>query len=83
MSNPYMQQSAQKTRISVLVFIKGSAAPIVMYVENPITVYEELKKIIELGQNRLYEKECVGPIKNIAIITGQIAGLALQEEPYL
>ncbi len=82
MTNPYMQQPT-KTRIAVLVFIKGSAAPIVMYVENPITVYEELKKAAETGQNRLYEKECVGPIKKVSIMTGQIAGLAIQEEPCL
>ena len=29
-----------------------------MYVENPVTVYEELKKAMETGQNKLYEKEC-------------------------
>lgn len=82
MTNPYMQQPT-KTRIAVLVFIKGSAAPVVMYIENPITVYEELKKLVETGQNKLYEKECTGPIKKVAIMTGQIAALAIQEEPCL
>ncbi len=82
MANPYMQQP-QKTRMAVLVFIKGSAAPIVMYVENPVTVYEELKKAMETGQNKLYEKECVGPIKKVSIMTGQIGALGIQEEPYL
>ena len=82
MTGPYMQQPT-KTRIAVLVFIKGSAAPIVMYIENPITVYEELKKLVETGQNKFYEKECVGPIKKVSIMTGQIAGLAIQEEPCL
>ena len=77
------QYGQQKTRIALMVFIKGSAAPIIMYVENPITVYEELKKSVELGQNKLYEKECVGPIKKVAFLTGQIAGLAIQEENYL
>ena len=80
MANPYVGQPS-KTRISVLVFIKGSAAPWVMYVENPITVYEELKKIIETGQNKLYEKECNGPIKKLSFMTGQISALAIQEEP--
>lgn len=82
MANPYMQQP-QKTRMAVLVFIKGSAAPIVMYVENPVTVYEELKKAMETGQNKLYEKECVGPIKKVSIMTGQIGALGIQEEPYM
>ena len=81
MTNPYMQP--QKTRIAVLVFIKGSAAPIVMYVENPISVYEELKKYFESAQNKLYEKECYGPIKKMSFMTGQIAALAMQEEPCL
>ena len=82
MANQYMQQP-QKTRMAVLVFIKGSAAPIVMYVENPVTVYEELKKAMETGQNKLYEKECVGPIKKVSIMTGQIGALGIQEEPYM
>ena len=82
MANPYMQQP-QKTRMAILVFIKGSAAPIVMYVENPVTVYEELKKAMETGQNKLYEKECVGPIKKVSIMTGQIGALGIQEEPYM
>jgi len=83
MSNSYMQGVPQKTRISVLVFIKGSAAPIVMYVENPITVYEEIKKLFESGQNKIYEKECFGPIKKVSFSTGQVAALAIQEEPCL
>ena len=82
MANPYMQKPT-KTRIALLVFIKGSAAPIVMYLENPITVYEELKKIVETGQNKLYEKECTGPIKKVSVMTGQISALAIQEEPCL
>ena len=67
----------------LLVFIKGSAAPIIMYVENPVTVYEELKKAMETGQNKLQEKECFGPIKKVSIMTGQIGALGIQEEPYL
>lgn len=82
MTNQFGQQP-QKTRTSVLVFLKGSAAPIVMYVENPITVYEELKKYIETGTSKLYEKECIGPIKKVSFLIGQINALALQDEPYL
>ena len=82
MANPYMKQPT-KTRMAILVFIKGSAAPLVLYVENPVTVYEELKKIIESGQNKLYEKECNGPIKKVSFMTGQISSIAIQEEPCL
>lgn len=80
MANPYMQKPT-KTRIALLVFIKGSSAPLVLYLENPISIYEELKKLTESGQNRLYEKECIGPIKKISVMTGQISALAIQEEP--
>ena len=80
MSNQFIQKPT-KTRIALLVFIKGSAAPVVMYVENPITVYEELKKIMETGQNKFYEKECRGPIKKVSFMTGQLSALAIQEEP--
>ena len=83
MANPYMQPQPNKTRIAILVFIKGSAAPIVLYTENPITVYEELKKTMETSQNKLYEKECIGPIKKVSLMTGQIAALGIQEEPCL
>ena len=31
-----------KKRISVLVFLKGSTAPLVLYVENPEALYDEL-----------------------------------------
>ena len=82
MANPYMKQPT-KTRMSILIFIKGAAAPLVLYVENPVTVYEELKKIIESGQNKLYEKECNGPIKKVSFMTGQISSIAIQEEPCL
>ena len=78
MSNPYMHQPT-KTRISILVFFKGTAAPIVMYIENPVTVYEELKKLVESGQNKLYEKECYGPIRKVCFMTGQVIALAIQE----
>ena len=83
MANPYIQNQPTKTRLAVLVFIKGSAAPVVMYLENPITVYEELKKLVESGQNKLYERECVGPIKKVSVLTGQISAVAIQEEPCL
>ena len=37
----------QKTRQAVILFLKGSATPIVMYYENPQAVYAEIKTINE------------------------------------
>ena len=61
MVNQFSQQPV-KPRMALLVFINGSAAPIVMYLENPVTVYEELKKIVEtafLKQNKSLKFLCL------------------------
>ena len=45
----------QKTRQAVILFLKGSATPIVMYYENPQAVYAELKQYLLSGlkQNKV------------------------------
>ena len=84
MPQPFAQPPQFKTRISVLVFIKGSAAPLVLYFENPLAVYEELTQLIKTSatSNKLIEKETIGPIKKFCIMSNQISALALQEEQY-
>jgi len=72
-----------KKRISVLVFLKNSVAPLVLYFENP---YDEYNNLLELcrAQNavgKIVEKETVGPIKKVAFMSNQISAVALQEEP--
>ena len=37
----------QKTRTAVILFLKGSATPIVMYFDNPQAVYAELKQLMK------------------------------------
>ena len=37
----------QKTRMSVILFLKGSATPLVMYFDNPQAVYSELKQLMK------------------------------------
>lgn len=72
-----------KTRTALLVFIKGSSAPVVLYVENPQGVYEELQQAIK-GQNAtLIEKEGTGPIKKLTVLANQISAVALQDEQYV
>ena len=69
-----------KKRTSVLVFLKGSTAPLVLYVENPDELYAELKQAIKSPTAVLIEKETQGPLKKVCFISNQIAALAIQEE---
>lgn len=72
-----------KTRTAVLIFIKGSSAPVVLYVENPQAVYEELQQLLKSQSSMLVEKEGTGPIKKITVHSNQISAVALQDEQYV
>lgn len=72
-----------KKKISVLVFLKGSTAPIVLYVENPLELYTELTQLVKTSSNLLVEKETQGPIKKVCFVANQIAAVAMQEEQYV
>lgn len=72
-----------KKRISVLVFLKGSTAPLVLYVENPQELYAELIQTMKSATALLIEKETTGPLKKVSFISNQIAALALQEEQFV
>lgn len=72
-----------KTRTAVLIFIKGSSAPLVLYVENPQSVYEELQQLIKGQSSTLVEKEGNGPLKKVSFVANQISAVALQDEQYV
>ena len=72
-----------KKRTSILVFIKGSTAPLVLYVENPQELYTELTQLIKSTANVLVEKETQGPVKKVCFLSNQIAAIAMQEEQYI
>ena len=72
-----------KTRTSLLIFVKGSSAPIVLYVENPQASYEEIQQLIKMPSATIIEKEGTGPIKKVTIHASQISAVALQEEQYV
>ena len=84
MSQNYTSQQI-KIKTSVLLFIKGAAAPLVLYVENPEEVYNEFINIINNyhTQSKLIEKTTLGPIKKVCVFSNQISAVALQDEPYL
>lgn len=72
-----------KKRLSLLVFIKGSTAPLVLYSEDTPALYEELNQLLKTNQVVLVEKETTGPLKKVCFYSNQIAALALQEEQYV
>ena len=72
-----------KTRTSVLVFIKGSTAPLILYVENPQDLYNELTQAMKSSTAVFIEKETTGPLKKVCFVSNQIAALAMQEEQYV
>jgi len=72
-----------KTRTALLIFIKGSSAPLVLYVENPQGTYEELQQLIKGTMSTVIEKEGTGPIKKVTFHSNQISAVALQDEQYV
>ena len=81
MAQQFNSQNIKK-RTSVLVFLKGSTAPLVLYVENPDELYIELQNAIKSTTAKLIEKETQGPLKKVSFISNQIAAVAVQEEQY-
>ncbi len=79
MSQQFPQQQF-KTRLALLVFIKGAAAPMVLYFEDAKAEYDEFLAAMQLPVGKIIEKEPIGPIKKVAVMSNQIAGVALQEE---
>lgn len=85
MPQPFTQGSQMKRRTSVLVFLKGTTAPLVLYVENPSALYEELSQILKSNSlaHKLIEKTTIGPVKKVCILSSEICAVALQEEQYM
>lgn len=78
------QNNNIQIKISLLIFVKGSVAPVVLYFENPKKIYEDIKEILKAAEApRMLELEAVGPIKKVSLMTSEISGLALQEEQYI
>ena len=85
MPQPFTQNSQMKKRNSVLVFLKGTTAPLVLYVENPQALYDELSLILKQNSPtpKLIEKQTLGPIKRVSILSTSICAVAMQEEQYM
>ena len=74
--------AGQKTRQAVILFLKGSATPIVLYFDNPQAVYAELKQLMKSPTPVLVEKEPIGPVKKVCFVSTQISSVIMQEETY-
>ena len=63
-----------KKKVSVLVFLKGTLAPLVLYFDNPYDEYAELMEIVRTQGSiaKLIEKDTTGPIKKVAFLSNQI-----------
>ena len=72
-----------KKRYAVLVFIKSSTAPLVLYVKDAQVLYDELIEKMQSPQAVLIEKETEGPLKKACFLSNQIAAVAMQEEQYI
>ncbi len=83
MGQQQFNQQNFKKRTSALVFLKGSTAPLVLYVEKPEALYDELQKAMQSPNAVVIEKETQGPLKKVLFISNQIAAVALQEEQYV
>ena len=85
MAQQYNNPNAQniKKRYSVLVFLKGSTAPLVLYVSDPQALYDELINLLSSQRSVVVEKETEGPIKRVCFLSNQLAAVAIQEEQYI
>ena len=82
MQQSFMQGNMKK-RTSVLVFLKGAAAPLVLYTANPIALYEELLGLMKKNAAVLVEKETQGPIRKVCFKSEEVKAIALQDEPFI
>ncbi|MFI3300555.1 MAG: hypothetical protein R3Y28_03955 [Candidatus Gastranaerophilales bacterium] len=82
MAQQFNSQNIKK-RQSVLVFLKSSSTPVVMYVENPEELYTELQQAMKNPVATIIEREMQGALKKISFVSTQIASIAIQEEQYV
>lgn len=71
-------------QISVLVFLKSLATPLVLYADNPSALYDEMKQIIRAANPqapKLLEKQGMGPLKKVSFLDTEVSGVAVQLEP--
>lgn len=74
------------TAMHVLVLMRALATPLVLYADNPMQLYDELRAVIRAANPqspKLIEKQGVGPLKKVAFLDTEVAGVAIQVDPGL
>ena len=82
MAQQFTSQNIKK-RTAVLVFLFFLTAPLVLYVEAPQDLYNEVINLMKSPTAVMIEKETAGPLKKVCFISNQVAAVALQEEQYI
>lgn len=82
MAQQFSSQNIKK-RTAVLVFLKGSTAPLVLYVDTPQDLYAEVVNLMKSPTAVMIEKETSGPLKKVCFISNQVAAVAMQEEQFI
>ena len=73
-----------KTKVAFIIFVKGSIAPVVLYLDDPKKVYENVQNIIKApNPPKIFEIEANGPIKKVTFVTSEITGCAFKEKDNL
>ena len=84
MAQQFTNSQPINKKIALIIFVQGSIAPVVLYLDDPQKVYDN---IIELIHNpnppRIFEIEANGPIKKVTLVTSDVTGCALQEEIHI
>lgn len=85
MAQQYNNPNAQniKKRYAILAFLKGSTAPLVLYVKEPQQLYDELVGLMQSQKAVFFEQDTEGPIKKVCFLSNQLAAVAIQEEQYM
>jgi len=71
------------TGSSVLVFLRYLAAPVVLYSDNPVTLYDEMRRHIQQANPaapKLLEKAGAGPLKKVSFFDTEVMGVAIQSD---
>ncbi|MGE0199891.1 MAG: hypothetical protein AB7P76_02855 [Candidatus Melainabacteria bacterium] len=78
--------SAQTPGVSVLIFLRSLATPVVLYAENPTQLYTEMQQLIKQASPaapKLIEKPGQGPLKRVCFLDTEVCGVALQTDPMM
>lgn len=84
MAQQYTNTQTLSKKVAFIIFVKGSIAPIVLYLDEPEKVYENVQSLLNNpNPPQSFEIEANGPIKKVSVVTSEVTGCALQEEVHL